>query len=36
MITLERMGLSASDFIYMTFFRVAEEGFLPFDDQSTK
>ncbi|WP_375650193.1 type II toxin-antitoxin system RelB/DinJ family antitoxin [Bartonella sp. OT172YNZD] len=31
MITLERMGLSASDLIRMTFLRVAEEGRLPFD-----
>ncbi|UNE55088.1 type II toxin-antitoxin system RelB/DinJ family antitoxin [Bartonella machadoae] len=31
MITLERMGLSASDLIRMTFLRVAEEGCLPFD-----
>ncbi|WP_040298763.1 type II toxin-antitoxin system RelB/DinJ family antitoxin [Bartonella sp. DB5-6] len=31
MITLERMGLSASDLIRMTFSRVAEEGCLPFD-----
>ncbi|EJF77416.1 RelB/DinJ family addiction module antitoxin [Bartonella sp. DB5-6] len=31
MITLERMGLSASDLIRMTFLRGAEEGCLPFD-----
>ncbi|WP_019221822.1 type II toxin-antitoxin system RelB/DinJ family antitoxin [Bartonella senegalensis] len=31
MITLERMGLSASDLIRITFLRVAEEGCLPFD-----
>ncbi len=29
--TLERMGLSASDLIRLTFLRVAEEGRLPFD-----
>lgn len=28
--TLERMGLSASDLIRLTFLRVAEEGRLPF------
>jgi DNA-damage-inducible protein J len=28
---LDRMGLSASDLIRLTFFRVAEEGRLPFD-----
>lgn len=28
---LERMGLSASDLIRLTFLRVAEEGRLPFD-----
>lgn len=31
MATLERMGLSASDLIRLTFLRVAEEGRLPFD-----
>ncbi|RZT91078.1 DNA-damage-inducible protein J [Advenella incenata] len=31
--TLERMGLSASDLIRLTFLRVAEEGRLPFDVQ---
>ncbi len=31
MINLERMGLSASDLIRITFLRVAEEGCLPFD-----
>ncbi|EBG3748879.1 type II toxin-antitoxin system RelB/DinJ family antitoxin [Salmonella enterica] len=29
--TLDRMGLSASDLIRLTFLRVAEEGRLPFD-----
>lgn len=28
---LDRMGLSASDLIRLTFLRVAEEGRLPFD-----
>lgn len=28
---LERMGLSASDLIRLTFMRVAEEGRLPFE-----
>jgi len=28
--TLERMGLTASDLIRLTFLRVAEEGRLPF------
>ena len=28
--TLQKMGLSASDLIRMTFIRVAEEGRLPF------
>lgn len=28
--TLDRMGLSASDLIRLTFLRVAEEGRLPF------
>jgi DNA-damage-inducible protein J len=28
---LEKMGLSASDLIRLTFFRVAEEGKLPFE-----
>jgi len=28
--TLERMGLSTSDLIRLTFLRVAEEGCLPF------
>lgn len=30
---LDRMGLSASDLIRLTFLRVAEEGRLPFDVQ---
>ncbi|MCL2659823.1 MAG: type II toxin-antitoxin system RelB/DinJ family antitoxin [Acidobacteriaceae bacterium] len=30
MSALQRMGLSASDLIRLTFFRVAEEGRLPF------
>lgn len=30
MATLDRMGLSASDLIRLTFLRVAEEGRLPF------
>ncbi|MXS85564.1 type II toxin-antitoxin system RelB/DinJ family antitoxin [Nitrosomonas sp. HPC101] len=29
--TLDRMGLSVSDLIRLTFLRVAEEGRLPFD-----
>jgi len=28
---LDKMGLSASDLIRLTFFRVAEEGKLPFE-----
>ncbi len=31
MAALDRMGLSASDLIRLTFLRVAEEGRLPFD-----
>lgn len=31
LIALEKMGLSASDLIRLTFLRVAEEGRLPFE-----